>query len=1125
MVVRDSATTTTFHSSHGDTLVPPETNLVDRLRFWSQAQPHAPAFCLDDGERELERLSYQELDLRAQAIAVQLQRRQLAGQTVLLAFPPGLEFVAALYGCFYANVVAVPIYPPRPGRIDQRLESIAQDCAAECVLTVSSLANDWENRCQSLDRLRGVRPLATERWRESCSLPELPGPWADDQTAVIQYTSGSTGDPRGVMLSHQNLMHNSRLIAGTFDVGATGVGLSWCPTYHDMGLVGGVLKPAYVGRPSVLMPPLAFLQKPVRWLRAIDRHGVTVSGGPNFAYDLCVERIQPEQCAGLDLSRWEIAYNGAEPIRAETLESFARKFAPYGFQSENFLSCYGLAESTLLVTGGNKSEAPQVGCFDRRELSAQRAKRLDACQPDAIKVTGSGIASRGVHLQIVEPTERMPLPDGQVGEIWVRSASVGQGYWKKPEETETTFRARIPSDVSTTYLRTGDLGFLLDGELYVTGRMKDLIILRGMNRYPHDVERTVISTVREAVVGGVVAFGCEFDGVEQLVLVCELARTHAHQTQAVIRKIRKQIMRCHELVPEEILLVRRGAIPKTSSGKLQRLKCRQAYLDKHLPIISHWRRNRTRQIGQLHPVGHAAVDGANKRRVDRDSLKSGGIDPFISQAVRRVLVDVARDPVDVLDENTTFDDLGLDSLERVDVVARLERELRVKLPAQQFVGVETVGEILLAVQGMRRDLSLSHGLQSGSDTTESPGSPWESLPEVVQLKSSFRQLKEDDLPNPYFAVSEGTASSQRVVDGREVIDFSNYNYLAMSGDPAVNAAAKAAIDQYGTSASASRIVAGELPVHGQLEDKLAGFLGTEASLVFVSGHATNETTIGHLFDQRDLILHDELAHNSVLQGIQLSGAQRRWFAHNDWQGAERILRNTRGEFRRVLVVIEGVYSMDGDIPDLPRFVELKERHRALLMVDEAHSLGTMGATGRGLAEHFGIAPKSVDIWMGTLSKALGSCGGYIAGRRELVEYLKYTAPGFVFSVGMAPPAAAAALAALEVLGSQPERVRLCQANASFFLRKARERDFDTGSSEKTPVIPVILGSSRRCLLVAHQMFQRGVNVRPILFPAVAESAARLRFFVTANHDVRQLEKTIDVLSEVLPRGERVENRP
>lgn len=235
------------------------------------------------------------------------------------------------------------------------------------------------------------------------------------------------------------------------------------------------------------MPPLAFPQKPIRWLRAIDRHEVTVSGGPNFAYDLCVEKIEPEQCTGLDLSRWEIAYNGAEPIRAETLESFARKFAPYGFQSENFLSCYGLAESTLLVTGGNKSEFPRVGYFDRRELSAQRAKRSDARQPGANKVTGSGIARTGVQVQIVDPTERIPLPDGQVGEIRVRSTSVGQGYWRKPEETEATFRARIPSDASTTYLRTGDLGFLLDGEFYVTGRMKELIILRGMNRYPHDI--------------------------------------------------------------------------------------------------------------------------------------------------------------------------------------------------------------------------------------------------------------------------------------------------------------------------------------------------------------------------------------------------------------------------------------------------------------------------------------------------------------------------------------------------------------------------------------------------------------------------------------------------------------
>jgi 8-amino-7-oxononanoate synthase len=323
------------------------------------------------------------------------------------------------------------------------------------------------------------------------------------------------------------------------------------------------------------------------------------------------------------------------------------------------------------------------------------------------------------------------------------------------------------------------------------------------------------------------------------------------------------------------------------------------------------------------------------------------------------------------------------------------------------------------------------------------------------------------------------------------------------------------VERYGTSVSASRLVSGEKPLHGELERALAEMIGTDDAIVFVGGHATNESVVGHLVGPGDLVLHDALAHNSLLQGAKLSGARRRSFPHNDADALDRLLRELRGQFRRVLVLIESVYSMDGDIADLPRFVEIKQRHKALLMVDEAHSIGVLGATGRGIAQHFDLDPCDVDLWMGTLSKALGSCGGYIAGSRALVEYLKYTAPGFVYSVGMSPANAAAALEAIRVLREEPQRVRTLRQRSELFLRLARQQGLNTGTSAGTPIVPVILGNSLMCLQLSRAMFRRGVNVQPILYPAVDERSARLRFFITCCHSEQQIRDTVQALGEEL----------
>jgi 8-amino-7-oxononanoate synthase len=367
------------------------------------------------------------------------------------------------------------------------------------------------------------------------------------------------------------------------------------------------------------------------------------------------------------------------------------------------------------------------------------------------------------------------------------------------------------------------------------------------------------------------------------------------------------------------------------------------------------------------------------------------------------------------------------------------------------------------------------------------------------------------LENPFFRAHEGIASAHSVIAGREVINFGSYNYLGLNGDPRVQAAAKAAIDRHGVSASASRMVSGERPLHGALEAALAAHYQAAAALVFVSGHATNVTVIGHMMGPRDLIVHDAAIHNSCTEGARLSGAKRVSFAHNDWRAAETALADARRGARRALLVIEGHYSMDGDIPDLPRFIEMARRHDAWLMVDEAHALGVVGARGHGVHEHFGIDPNEVDIWMGTLSKTLSGCGGYIVGNASLIEWLRHSAPGFVYSVGLAPALAAAAMESLAILRAEPARVTRLQSNAALFLKLARDAGFDTGLATPHAIIPVILGSSIAAARYAQKLFERGINVQPIIYPAVAEKAARLRFFLSSEHSEGDIRATIAAL--------------
>jgi len=1111
--------------------------IVDLLRQRAAYRPHDRAFTfLVDGEHEELSITYAELDRKARAVGAWLMDRGMTGKRALLLYPSGLDFIAAFMGCLYGGAIAVPAYPPRKNRSVERIEAIAADADAAVALTTRDVVDRLENlgaTAPSLEHLTWqVDSELDLAWADRWDRPDIDG----DTLAFLQYTSGSTGTPKGVMLAHENLLHNSLRIMQAFEITRSQSGVFWLPSFHDMGLIGGILVPLYGGKFNVLMSPVAFLQKPLRWLQAISRYRATISGGPNFAYELCVRKTTPEQRAALDLSSWSLAFNGAEPVRAETIDAFCEAFAMSGFRREAFYPCYGLAESTLMVTGGMKFEPPVIRSFDAAAIETGAAVARPDNAAAARRLVGSGRELDGQDVLIVDPQTSEPLPPGRVGEIWVSGPSVAQGYWNRAEETQATFGAMLaepdaaaPSQAVARwrpnpgpYMRTGDLGFFDNGELFVTGRLKDLIIIRGRNHYPQDLELAVEQATPLVRAGSLAAFAVDHEGRERVVVVAELERGRRDRAEitAGFETIRSRLAREHEVAVEAIVFVRPNSVPKTSSGKIQRHACRRQFLEGTLEVVEQeigWLKPATPPAGgqpasemprlaRQRPLGEAGRAHRPDRELPQEIVQT------VFDHVRRI----AKDRAGNLTLDTNIVELGLDSLERMEIVASLEEAFGARFPEQVLPLIETCREVTEAIIDHMPAASREK-VQAARVTLEVPADAWriEEFPEVRALEQNFAAVRAAGLENPYFSVHEGLTADRTMIGGRELVSWATYNYLGMSGEPEVTAAAKAALDRYGTSVSASRLVSGEKTIHQELEREIARVVGTEDAITFVGGHATNETVIGHVVGPGDLVLHDALAHNSLLQGAVLSGARRRPFPHNDYDAAEKLLEQMRGQYRRVLVVIEGIYSMDGDFAELPKFVSLAKRHRALLMVDEAHSIGVMGRRGRGIGEHFGVNPADVDLWMGTLSKALGSCGGYIAGSAALVRWLKYTVPGFVYSVGLPPAAAGAALGALRLLERDPQRVARLHDNARLFLRLAGEAGLDTGPSGGSAIVPVILGNSMNALRLSRALFGRGINVQPILYPAVEERAARLRFFITSRHTPEQIQLTVQAMQEEL----------
>ena len=568
---------------------PPDSNIVEILQRRATTQGNDTAYIfLKDGENKEIKLTYGELAAQARAIAIRLQALVEKGSRALLVYPysGGLEFITAFFGCLYAGVVAVPCHPPKNRLTTEEVKTRLVSAEAELILTESTLFGNLKSQLSSWGNA-ALHCLNTEKIPrqqvDNWAIPQL----NKHTLAFLQYTSGSTGEPKGVMITHGCLMQNQAMLKQAFGHTKDLVGVGWLPLFHDMGLIGNVIQPIYVGAYCVMMSPVSFVQKPIRWLQAISKYRATTSGAPNFAYDLLCDRVTAGQAQQLDLSSWEVAFCGAEPVQTSTMEQFSDKFANYGFKSTAFYPCYGMAEATLIITGGDKANLPRVKYIDKTALEQNKVVTVAKSQPDKVTLVSAGYPWLDGKIAIADPQSLTECAGNEIGEIWFSSSSVGQGYWQLPEKTTETFQAKL-NDLQ--YLRTKDLGFIDNGELYITGRLNDVLVFWGLNHYPQHIEQTVEQCHPGLKPNRGAAFSVEVAGKPRLVVAQEIERSHRKSLvmDEVVAAIRWQVFQQHFIDIYGIVLLQPGRMPKTSSGKVQRHGCKAKFLDDSLEVWSQW---------------------------------------------------------------------------------------------------------------------------------------------------------------------------------------------------------------------------------------------------------------------------------------------------------------------------------------------------------------------------------------------------------------------------------------------------------------------------------------------------------------------------------------------------------
>jgi 8-amino-7-oxononanoate synthase len=1100
--------------------------------------PGGVAYTFLREEGEADSLTFEQLERRTRELATTLLKHAQAGDRALLLYPSGLEFITAFLACLYAGIIAVPATTPRKNRSSERLQAIFADSTPRLILTTRDIVPAVR---KSFPEESGAICIATDAVAEMsyAEIADLPTPMPES-VAFLQYTSGSTGTPKGVIVTHENLAANALTLQEGLGLSEKSVNVGWLPLFHDMGLIGNVLAALYVGFPCVLMLPGAFLQKPLRWLQAISEYRGTMVGGPNFGWDHCARVITDEEKEGLDLSSVVTAYNGSEPVRPDTLKKFCEAFAPHGFCQEAFFPCYGLAEATLFVSGGPATRRPYVMEIDGAALEQNVVKRRSPETTQSNEVVGCGRSWLDTRIEIVNPATATVCGPEEIGEIWVAGRSVARGYWRRDEETRETFYAYTSDTAEGPFLRTGDLGFLSGGELFITGRLKDMIIIRGRNIYPQDIERTVERAIDFVKPNTCAAFSVGVDGDEALAVVIEAdralvravgrdkERASSVEAERLVSRIRQAVAEEYEIQLREVIFVMPGSFPRTTSGKVQRSTCRSKMLRGELEVVY------STCGGEQYQMPRVAQSPFAKEISRRAEDKAAELKAVIQERVLYVLRKELKLKIDQIDPDTPLTSLGVDSLGMVTIAVELEEKTGKQIDGDTLYENQTINEIAAYLAGAApapkdrkhacksvreasataraQDRSSAAAAKTISHEPEGMTQPAVAVAnESERYRQATRRFDKWQMEGRYFFHTPFSEQSDAwVVSGdNQMLMLGSYSYLGLVKHPEVVEASCRAAEEFGTGVHGARILAGTTTLHNSLEAKLASLMNAEDAIVYSSGFVTNVATVTALVREGDFVIGDEWNHASIVDGCKFSGATFATFKHNDMASLELRLREAGAGHK--LVVVDAVYSMEGDIADMPNIVKLCKKYNAMLMVDEAHSLGVIGETGRGVQEHFGLAPDDIDIKMGTLSKTLASAGGFVAGKKEVINYLRHNARGYLFSSSLPSPQIAAASKAIDVMVREPERVENLRRIVRQYLAGLKSLGYDTFNSE-TAIVPIACGADERALEMTALCREAGLYIVPVFYPAVPMNASRLRTCVTAAHTEEEIRLALDVLA-------------
>jgi len=669
-----------FLHNNTDPIIRESESLVEIISKRAAKQPNDIVYkYLGDGVNETESFTFQEIDRVARSISQALSEKLSKGDRVLLLFPQGLQYVAALYGCFYGGFIAIPAYPPRRNRKMDRINSIIEDSGAAAGLVTEDVFKTIERNFSDDEMLKEMKWFKYENISSSLNPPELSKLPKPDDVAFIQYTSGSTGNPKGVMISHENIVYNSEFIRQSFGFDKNTIGMNWLPIFHDMGLVGGIFQAAYLGLINIGMPPVAFLKNPLNWLKAISKYKATTGGGPNFSYDYCIQKIKPEEVEGLDLSSIKNFYCGGEPVRKKTFKEFPKHFSSAKVRTNQMFAVYGMAETTLIVTGKDPASEPGYVRVNQEALSKNKLIFVSE-EEKGIDLVSNGRVWMETKVAIVNPETFEETDENTIGEVWIAGPTVAKGYWNKPEENKRTFNAFL-SNGKGPWLRSGDLGFIFKGELYITGRLKDLIIIRGVNYYPNDIEYSVQQSHEAFKPNSGAAFSIQKDGIEKLVVVQELERNYLRNVDfdTLLASIRKTIADEHELEVFSVVLIRTGSIPLTSSGKIQRRQTRYEYLTGKLNVIASWQMDETTQ----------EADEASFSKPTEDNIKAWLVQWIMkNQHFKKEEIDL----------NTPITSYGIDSLAAVTLEQEISSQFGFQWHVSYFMLNPTINK--LAEDGM-----------------------------------------------------------------------------------------------------------------------------------------------------------------------------------------------------------------------------------------------------------------------------------------------------------------------------------------------------------------------------------------------------------------------------------------